>query len=81
MNPAEQVREKLIYFLEQVPHLKDRTPDARRAEASRLIDEYAHELAERQRAVLSDVMDRWFGNLHQDAISEVIDLIDPEVKR
>jgi hypothetical protein len=48
-------------------------------DALRLVDEYAHELAEKQRAALPDVMERWAHCLHQDTISEVIDLTDPEV--
>lgn len=44
----------------------------------RLIDAFAHELAEQQRDAIPDVMDRWSGELHQDTISEVIDLIDPQ---
>ena len=52
-----------------------------RENLSDLLDAFAHELAERQRAALPDVMDRWFGSLHQDAISEVIDLIDPQAQR
>ena len=49
MSPAESLREKLIYFLEYAPHLKDRTPEERRAECARMVDEYAHDLAEKQR--------------------------------
>lgn len=45
-----------------------------------LIDAYAHELAEKQRLALPDVMERWAHFLHQDTISEVIDLIDPEAQ-
>lgn len=61
MNPAKQLREKLIYFLEQAPHMKDRAPEQRRAEAARLVDEYAHELAERVRKhpVYSDSQATW----------------------
>lgn len=47
--------------------------------ARSLVDSYAHELAERQRAALPDVMERWAHCLHQDTISEVIGLIDPKV--
>ena len=46
-----------------------------------MLDAFAHELAEQQRAALPDVMDRWLGNLHQDTISEVINLIDPLAPR
>lgn len=49
-------------------------------EASELMNGYAHELAAQQRAALGDVMDRWFGNLHQDTFEELIDVIDPEKK-
>ena len=43
-----------------------------------ILDIHAHELAEQQRAGLGDVLERWAGYLHQDTISEVIDLIDPQ---
>lgn len=52
----------------------------RRSMAQGILDKHAHGLAEQQRAALGDVMDRWFGNLHQDAFSELIDLIDPKTQ-
>ena len=49
-------------------------------EASELMNGYAHELAERQRAAADGVMDRWFGQkIHQDALAELIAVTDPEV--
>ncbi|MFI8351337.1 hypothetical protein [Streptomyces sp. NPDC085596] len=66
----------ILVGLLSVPH----TPEQAEHAARTVLDLHAHELAERQRAALPDVMDRWVP-LHQDAISEVIDLIDPKAQR
>ena len=79
MSPAESLREKLIYFLEYAPHLKDRTPEERRAEGARMVDEYAHELAEQQRAwarePLTDAGAPEYGSVEN--VIEAADRIDP----
>jgi hypothetical protein len=76
MSPAESLREKLIYFLEYAPHLKDRTPEERRAEGARMVDAYAHELAKEQRAYAREC-----GTPLEDgstvSAGDLIDLIDP----
>jgi hypothetical protein len=61
MDPAETLREKLIYFLEYAPHMQDKPAEERRAACARMVDGYAHELAERQRAhpVYSDSEATW----------------------
>lgn len=78
MSPAESLREKLIYFLEPgITYKKD--PAERRAEAGRLVDEYAHELAEQQRAYAEE---EWTGSdarmiLRRRVARHLADLIDP----
>ncbi|WP_037616408.1 hypothetical protein [Streptomyces aureus] len=64
-------RDRLLAYLRQAGL------STARAEAN--LDAFAHELAEQQRTALPDVMESWGGHLHQDVISEVIDVIDPKV--
>jgi len=88
------VRERVLRFAEENHSGLDPWTDPEtgffvddpQAHLGQLLDAYAHELAEKiraelaekQRAALPDVMERWGGDLHQDTITEVIDLIDPE---
>lgn len=53
----------------------------RRSMAQSILDKHAHELAEKQRAAVDDLFDRWFPQVHQDALTELIDVIDPKAQR
>ena len=57
------------------------TPEQADHAARSVLEQHAHELAEQQRAALGGVMDRWLGQFHQDAFSELIDVIDPKARR
>jgi hypothetical protein len=43
--------------------------------------QHAHELAEQQRAALDGLFDLWFPQVHLDALTELIDVIDPKAQR
>jgi hypothetical protein len=76
MTPEQSLREKLIYFLEYAPHLKDRAPEERRAEAGRMVDAYAHELADTIRAwAEEDGGAPEYGSIEN--VLEAADRIDP----
>lgn len=76
MSPVESLREKLIYFLEPgLAHKKDRAE--RRAEAGRLVDEFAHELADRARRGV-DVLEEHVGGFqYARDVREILDVVDP----
>ncbi|MCX5253668.1 hypothetical protein OOK27_05695 [Streptomyces canus] len=50
-------------------------------EATELMHGYAHELADRQRAALDDVIDRYERTFHQDAFTDLIAVIDPQAQQ
>ncbi|MFF7329671.1 hypothetical protein [Streptomyces sp. NPDC008150] len=49
--------------------------------AGELMNGYAHELAERQRAALPRVMGCWQGEFHQGVFEAVIAVTDPKLSR
>ena len=50
-------------------------------QANELIDAFAHELAEQQRAALDDLFNRYERTFHQDAFTDLIAVIDPKEQR
>ena len=55
-------------------HLHGWHPD----QANKLIDDFAHDLAEQQRAVLDGIFDRYDRTFHQDSFTDLIAVIDPK---
>ena len=50
-------------------------------EATALMNDYAHELAERQRAATDDLFELYAWTFHEDAFRDLIDVIDPKAQR
>lgn len=57
------------------------TPEQADHAARSVLEQHAHELAEQQRAVLDDLFDRYDRTFHQDAFTDLIDVIDPKAQR
>ena len=49
-------------------------------EANILIDDFAHALADQQRAALDDLFDRYDRTFHEDAFTDLIAVIDPKTQ-
>ena len=57
------------------------TPEQADHAAREVLDQHAHELAEQQRTALDELFHSWLPNFHQDAFTELIDVIDPKAQR
>jgi len=78
VTPAESLREKLIYFVEN-NFLAGRTREESCDIATRVVDEYVHELAEEIR-VEGNRRDVVNNELEAMGFLAAADFIDPEVK-